>query len=198
VSSPVVGDRSSDPLAWLRRMGAWPGPASGYRSVSNPRHPTRADPLDGDRWLGGRRSCRGLCDVPGQLQAVRHPKAAVTRHPCGGRRARAGLQARGRDRLADGGKGTSVLRGEFPPGADRQTWRNARAADRLLRADRRRLAFPQSGVFRAALPAAARSGDRRTDAPGRQPAQSRQGLTSQCQQRDGALSRPRRHRRRRA
>ncbi len=170
------------------------------RSAAGARHAARAGHLVRGRWLGGRRSRRRLRRLPHQLQSIPGASRTQSRQPADPPRPARGLPARrsGRRARKRQGQGARVLRGELPAGADRQARRKNRPADRLLRADRRRLALPESGILGAALPAPERHPGRRQEGAQDGASQPGEHRPLQRQEAGRALFRSPRHRERRA
>ena len=148
-----------------RLLAAPPLAGARRRSAAGARHAARAGRLVRHRRLGRRRSRRRLRDLPHELQSVpgaRTPTRDTPADPA----ARCGevcRRAAAAGALDNDKAGARLLRGEFPAGADRQARRDDRPAHRLLRADRRRLALPESGILGAALPAPERHAGRRQE-----------------------------------
>ena len=172
-----------------------PNPA---RADPLPRHAFRAGCLQRDRRLGGGRSRRRLCDVPGKLPCDRRQREDVARYAPGLSGAGRDLPQGARRRNARGGACAKVLRGEFSCGAGRQDRGSERLPHRLLRADRRRLAHPDRRFQGAALRPPARSRAHGAQAQGRELSQQRPGGAAHRARQIRAVLRPRRDRGRRA
>ena len=152
-------------------------------AAENPQRRARTGALVRTRRLVRRRPCERLRDLVRELppdraigcvprRAVaraRHSRAGACRcgdnadsagwqrFAAGARGARAGVRAGDQGGSTERGRGARVLRGQFRARAHPQARRSGGLPHRLLRADRRRLAFPDARILGAALSPAARS-----------------------------------------
>ena len=148
----IVAPRCGSP-AWLAPSRATSRSAAGQ--------PARAGEMDRAR-TAGRPTTTSPHSPRFKSAASRSSRPSGRATPARSISALCGGLPAGRDRpSAECRPGAGLLRGEFPPGADLPPRRSRRLPDRLLRADRRGLALPQSGIPRPALPAPTRSRRRR-------------------------------------
>ena len=178
-------------------------PGAQCRPAQRARHPARAAQMDRSRRLGRRRSCRRLCGLPHQLQAVPAPAQAAagraadlssrcgrsagapappaTSRPTRTRRARSSRTISARCGSPSSARSTGLLTGYYEPIV-------------------RRLALPKPGILRAALPPSARPGGRRASKTANAAVFPNRATVGRLndKKRARALLRPRRHRGRRA